>query len=137
VSTPAELRRAFGWSLLVEDGDLVLDGDGALVEVEGEANLQQALALRILTPYASDRFNVAYGLDYAQVFGATEGLALTRELLKLNLVRALATDARVAEVTEVVFLDDGDSRVSRRWQVELRIVTVAGEDATLTLGIGG
>jgi hypothetical protein len=44
----------FGRGLRVDDGDLVLDG-GDLAEVTGIANLTQALTLRVLTPFGSDR----------------------------------------------------------------------------------
>ncbi len=97
----------------------------------------QALQLRVLTPYASDRFNVLYGVDYAQIFGSGEGPPMMRELVKLNLVRALATDARVTEVQDIAFAGEDASRVSRVWQVEVSLQTSAAVDVTLALGIGG
>ncbi len=138
--TPAEERRAFGSGLRLQDGDLVLERgeDGMrLAEVEGREALLQALQLRVLTPYASDRFNVLYGVDYAQIFGSGEGPPMMRELVKLNLVRALATDARVIEVQEIAFAEEDASRVSRVWQVEVSLQTSAAVGVTLALGIGG
>lgn len=133
--TPEQERQAFGMSLLVEDGDVVFDGV-RLRKVEGRQNLLQALELRVLTPYGSDRFNVLYGLDYAQIFGSAEGMPMTRELIKLNLVRTLATDARVQEVRDVVFTSGDDARQLRRWSVEVRLDTAAGQDVTLALAVG-
>ena len=57
----------FGYSLALDDGDLVFHGD-TLATVSGRANLLQALQLRILTPFGSDRFNVNYGLDFTASF---------------------------------------------------------------------
>ena len=132
-------ERNFGRSLLLVDGDIAFedyDGNGRLREVEGRANLLQALELRVLTPLGSDRFHTEYGLDYAQIFGSPEGLRMTKELIKLNLVRALATDPRVAEIHEIRFLDDEKDAARRKWTVEVELATVDASDVTLRVGIG-
>lgn len=139
--TPEQERHAFGWSLLMEDGDLAFgdateDGRG-LRDVAGRENLLQALELRVLTPYGSDIFNVLYGLDYGQIFGSPDGLQMTRELIRLNLVRTLATDPRVAEIRDIVFAEDELSRLRRRWQVEVQVETSTTDEIALQLGIGG
>jgi hypothetical protein len=138
--TPEQERQAFGSSLALEDGDLVFEqiaGARRLREVAGLENLIQALELRVLTPYGSDIFNVLYGLDYAQIFGSPEGRQRTQELIKLNLVRTLATDARIGEVRDIVFAEDEASRVRRRWQVEVQLETSSADEIALQLGIGG
>lgn len=138
--TPEQERQAFGASFALEDGDLVFEevaGARRLREVAGRENLLQALELRVLTPYGSDIFNVLYGLDYAQIFGSAEGARMTRELIKLNLVRTLATDARVSEVRDVVFGEDEASRLRRRWRVEVQLETSGADEIALQLGIGG
>lgn len=138
--TPEQERQRFGTSLVLKDGDLAFEdvaGARRLREVAGRENLLQALELRVLTPYGSDIFNVLYGLDYAQIFGSPDGLQMTRELIKLNLVRTLATDARVGEVIDVVFVEDEASRLRRRWQVEVRLETAGADELALQLGIGG
>jgi hypothetical protein len=104
--TQAQRERAtYGWSLLLDEGDLVLDG-GRLQEISGRANLEQALLCRILTPWSSDRLTTTYGLDVSAAF--TTGLTrdLAKQLLRLNLVRTLAADPRIAEVLHVHFDDD-------------------------------
>jgi phage baseplate assembly protein W len=137
----------FGRSLLLNDGDLVLDG-GQLVEIEGIANLRQALTLRILTPLGSDRFNTRYGLDLASAFTEPSGIRMVKELVKLNLVSTLGTDPRVREVHQVTF-DDDPSRLAgepnaaqvraahhrRSWTVEVELDTVAGNTVTLLVDV--
>lgn len=139
----------FGYSLLLDDGDLVIQ-DGQLVTVSGEANLTQALTLRILTPYGSDLFNTTYGLDMAQVFTQPNGVRMVKALIKLNLVRTLGTDPRVRDIHEVLFDDDPaylarhpqldaqrlrEQRDRRAWQVEVVIDTIQEQPTTLSVNV--
>lgn len=133
-SAPPVTLDPFGRGLLLDDGDLVLVG-GDLVGVTGIDNLVQALTLRVLTPFGSDRFNTAYGLDVTQAFTQPHGVAMVQELIKLNLVGTLATDPRVAEVRQVTFVDDPNSRISRAWTVEVELDTVAGNPLTLQVNV--
>ncbi|MDJ0343463.1 hypothetical protein QMK19_18090 [Streptomyces sp. H10-C2] len=147
MTTPA-FAESFGRGLRLDDGDLVLGG-GQLLEVEGIANLTQALTLRILTPFGSDRFNTRYGLDLTQAFTEPSGVRMVKELVKLNLVRTLAADPRVSEVRQVVFDDDPGrpaadpdalTRVRaahhrRLWSVEVDLDTVAGTRLTLDVDV--
>jgi len=149
-----EGERHFGRSLLVEDGDIAFEevsGTSRLREVSGRRNLAQALELRVLTPFGSDRFNTLYGLDYAQIFGSEEGLRMTTELIKLNLVRTLGTDARISDVRDIVFQADEAylaahpelsleelraARVRRAWDVEVVLDTADAGEVALRLRIG-
>lgn len=138
----------FGRGLLLDDGDLVFDGR-RLREVEGVANLVQALTVRVLTPFGSDRFNTGYGLDLAQVFAEPSGIRMVKELIKLNLVSTLSGDPRVREVRQVVFDDDPDRLAAhpelaasareaahrRNWTVEVDLVTVDGTALTLPVNV--
>lgn len=140
----------FGFSLLLDDGDLVID-DNELRTVAGRPNLVQALTLRVLTPYGSDPFNTTYGLDVTQAFTQPNGLRMVKELLKLNLVRTLGADPRVDDIREVLFDDDPaylarhpevdertliDQHHRRLWQVEVTISTAQSQPATLLLSVG-
>jgi hypothetical protein len=140
----------FGHSLALKDGDLVLE-EGSLLTVRGKRNLLQALELRVLTPLADDRFNTTYGLDVRQAFTQPGSIRLVKELIKLNLVRTLATDPRVRDVREVLFVDDPAylaqhperdpnaakmNRQRRLWRVEVLIETVDGQTETLPVTIG-
>jgi hypothetical protein len=136
---------SFGRGLLLDDGDLVLDG-GRLAEIDGAANLTQALTLRILTPFGSDRFNTAYGLDLRQAFAEPTGIRMVKELVKLNLVSTLGSDPRIREVKRVTFDDDPEraaadpgaprsARLRRTWNVEVVLETVAGTPVTLFVNV--
>lgn len=98
-------RSTYGWSLLLDDGDLVLES-GRLQEVSGRTNLEQALLCRILTPWAADRLNATYGLDASEAFTSGLSRGLAKQVMRLNLVRTLAADPRIAEVLHVHFDDD-------------------------------
>lgn len=141
---------AFGYSFLVQDGDLVIE-DGALLTVEGRPNLIQALTLRVLTPYGSDPCNTSYGLDVTQAFTEPNGPRMVKELIKLNLVRTLGTDPRVGDIREVLFDDDPvylerhpdvderqlrDQHHRRVWRVEVTLDTVQSQTTTLGLNVG-
>lgn len=141
-----------GTSLALVAGDLAFDA-GDLARVSGVANLHRGLSALIETPFGTDLFNVGYGFDLSEVvnpaFSALRGLPLTKELIRLNLVRTLAVDDRVAEVREVVFDDDprffelvsagdpatarDDHKHRRRWRVVVVVVLATGGEATLTL----
>jgi hypothetical protein len=121
-----------GHSLALVDGDLVLQ-DGRLGEVSGQANLVQALALRVLTPLGSDQFNTGYGFDAQNVFTQPATARTAQDLVSLNLVRTLSTDNRVREIRDVVFLDPAAAHHRRSWTVEVTIMTIGNEPQTFTL----
>ncbi|MEJ3748622.1 hypothetical protein WEI85_35745 [Actinomycetes bacterium KLBMP 9797] len=120
-----------GFGLRLADGDLVVE-DGALATVDGLPNLIQALTLRVLTPFGSDIFNATYGFDAAGVFGRPASARTVADLIRLNLVRTLATDARVREVDDVVVTPDADRR---GWTAEVTVVPFDGQPRTLPLRI--
>ncbi|MEU2604074.1 hypothetical protein [Streptomyces albus] len=123
-----------GHSLLLEDGDLVVR-DRTLAPVRGIANLLQALSLRLLTPYGSDRFNHRYGLSAGETFTRPGSVRDAQELLRLEIVRTLAADPRVREVVEVAFVQgqDAGGRPDRRaWTVAVTVETVDGRTTALS-----
>lgn len=99
------LVSAYGRSLFLDEGDLILEA-GRLREVEGVENLIQGLVLRLRTPWAGDRLNATYGLDVTDAFTAGLPRALAKEVLRLNLIRTVSGDPRVADVDRVLFDDD-------------------------------
>ncbi len=140
----------FGHSLRLTSGDISFT-DGDLRKVGGRENLVQALLIRILTPYATDPFNATYGFDHTQAFSSTRSVGSVKELIKLNLVRSIATDGRVTDVREIAFMDepryrelhptlsDDDVRrvrTTRRWLVDVIVSTVDGEPQTVNVEIG-
>ncbi len=151
----------FGYSLALVDGDLVL-GDSAntatvngvtqpmttLLSIHGKENLQQALMLRVQTPFGSDIYNTTYGLDVREAFTQPGTLSRIKEFIKLSLVRTLATDPRVRDIRDVLFADDprfqaqygvvdiDAMRRARSWPVVVLIDTADAQTATLSLKIG-
>ncbi|MGW2081421.1 DUF2634 domain-containing protein [Streptomyces sp. NPDC001939] len=128
-AAPATVTDPLGHNLRLDDGDLVVQ-DGSLVEVRGLASLVQALTVSLLTPYGSDRFDHRYGLSVGEAFGGTGGLPAVRDLLRLEIVRTLAADPRVNEVTEVTFTHSPDDR--RNWTVEIVVEAVDGRTTAVS-----
>ncbi len=152
----------FGSSLALVDGDIVFmdtliagkngpESARTLKPVTGRDNLLQALELRVLTPPGSDLFNTAYGLDITEAFTLPGNIRMVKELLKLSLVRTLATDPRVRDIRDVIFEDDPAYRArhpqvmedmvradrrARFWHVDVVIETIDGQTASLSLNIG-
>ena len=105
VSRASREQTSYGRGLALDDGDLVLDA-GRLLEISGVANLRQGLELRLATPWASDLLDVRYGLDARDTFTAALPRSLVKEVLRLSIIRSLASDPRVASVDRVLFDDD-------------------------------
>jgi phage baseplate assembly protein W len=129
-----------GSSFRLKDGDLVLAADhpgGEPQLVHGLANLEQALTLRLLTPFGTDPVNTGYGLDVRGAFTGGNNRRTVKELIRLEVVRTLGSDPRVREVAEVLFDDDpqfvaqvlaaggrpSDHR-TRLWQVLVTVETI-------------
>lgn len=140
----------FGYSLAVIDGDIVFE-NSELREVSGQANLLQALRLRVLTPFGSDMFNTNYGLNVQQAFTQPNGIRMVKELLKLSLVQTLGTDPRVSDIRQVLFEDDplyqaqhpelsaqdiNADRRTRYWRVDVVLDTIDAQTQLLSLNIG-
>ncbi|WP_326673422.1 hypothetical protein [Streptomyces canus] len=130
----------YGSGFRLRDGDLVLAADHHGSEpqlVHGLANLEQALTLRLLTPFGTDPLNARYGLDVRRAFTGSNNRRTVKELIRLEVVRTLGSDPRVREVAEVLFDDDpqfvaqvvaaggrpSDHR-PRLWQVLVTVETV-------------
>lgn len=144
----ARKPEALGVSLKLEDGDLAFRG-GDLDMVSGRDNLLQGLVTMIGTPFGSDAVNVGYGFDLESAVIQPRSLALMKDLIRLNIVKALALDSRVQEVREVVFDDhprfyelvpatDPDAarlrrKHRRRWGAAVVVVANGGQELTLEL----
>jgi hypothetical protein len=131
MTQPLATGGGLGRGLRLVDGDLVI-ANGALAEVDGLPNLIQALTLRVLTPFGSDVFNTGYGFDAAGVFGQPATARTIADLIRLNLVRTLATDARVREIREVTVRPAADRRL---WTAEVSVVTSDGRAQTVPVRI--
>ena len=105
LSSQAAEAATYGVGLVLDDGDIVLSG-GRPETVSGLPNLMQALELRILTPWGSDPINAGYGLDLRDVFTIGLSRDAMKALIRLNLIRTVAADPRVAGLRGVLFDDD-------------------------------
>jgi len=146
LSTPT----VFGRSLLLGEGDLVLD-NGDFLPVAGRENLFQGIQVMIHTPFASDIFNATYGFDLLNCLAAPQPPAVVRELIKLNVVKSLTTDSRILQIKEIVFDDeprfyelnpgsDPEQNLnlrqsSRRWQAI--VVAQTAQEASVAIRIQG
>ncbi|MFS8197503.1 hypothetical protein ACLVWQ_02330 [Streptomyces sp. CWNU-52B] len=128
---PPELLDPFGHGLLLDDGDLVVRG-GGLAEVRGPANLVQALTLRLLTPYGTDRCNHRYGLSAGEAFTHPGGPRVLKDLLRLEIVRTLGADPRVREVLDVAFTED---RAARLLTVRVLLEALDGRTTALSAAL--
>ncbi|MGF1430786.1 hypothetical protein [Kitasatospora sp. LaBMicrA B282] len=146
---------SLGRSLALDDGDLVVDPHtGGPAEIEGLDALVQALVLTVGTQLGSDRLNTAFGFDRLAVGRYALGVHARKEYIRMELVRCLSADPRVADVREVFFQDDPryfdfqpgldgpardrivrETRAGRSYTVYAIIDTVAG--SALTLASGG
>ena len=142
----------FGKSLQLVNGDFhFVDGDFALIM--GRDNFLQAMQVMIETPFGTDIFNVNYGFDLMNSIGQPQSVRLTKELIRLNIVKSLSIDNRVREIKEVVFDDDPrffeldplsnpeESRrtrkAERRWRAIVVLQTISEGEVTLSLeGVG-
>jgi hypothetical protein len=97
----------FGSSLRLADGDLVLAG-GDLALISGRDNFAQSLRVIIETPFGTDQININYGLDVTAIFTVANSVRSIKDVIRLNIVKSLAADDRVAQIGDVVFDDDAD-----------------------------
>lgn len=94
-----------GNSLQLLNGDLQL-ADGDFTLVSRLDNFIQAMTVMIETPFSKDIFNVNYGFDIMNIISKPQGIRMTKELIRLNIVKSLSLDNRVREILEIVFDDE-------------------------------
>jgi hypothetical protein len=151
-TSPATADVLFGSSFRMENGDLVLapgDAAGEPQLVHGLANLEQALTLRLLTPFGTDPVNAGYGLDARRAFTGGQTRRMVKELIRLEVVRTLASDPRVREVAEVLFDDDPQfvtqlraaggrpsNHRTRLWQVLVTVETIQEVTTSILVDVG-
>ena len=144
----------YGRTLQLAGGDLVLernaDGFRDFTIVNGKPELVQGLGVLVGTPLGTDILNRLLGLDVASALAAPVALRDVRELVRLQIVKALAQEPRVRQVQAVAFVDEPayaqiypsasdeartaqaqQERVSRRWTLAILVDTTAGESANL------
>jgi hypothetical protein len=125
-----------GRTLKLDDGDLAVTVSAAgavtLAELTGIDALSQTLTLALETQLGSDPMHAAYGLDATALGAQAYGVRSRKEYLKLQVVRCVAGDARVNQILELTFADDG--RTSRAYRLTALIETRAGEQLAVAIG---
>jgi hypothetical protein len=148
----------FGRTLFLDDlGDLVFDrNDDGLLDLRfsgGVANLGQGLRITVATPLGTDIFNQLFGFDVLSIMRAGYPLAMTKQLIRLHMVRTVTGDDRVLRIEELVFDDepraaelhpgtDPDAqrrlrKVTRRWQLDALIQPIAGRPVAVPVQVSG
>jgi hypothetical protein len=146
----------FGRSLELVNGDInfvTKQVDGNFYEdlalVVGRDNFMQGIKVMIDTPLGTDIFNVNYGFDLMNILAQTNSIRVTKELIRLNIVKSLSQDDRVREIREIVFDDDprffelnpqenferhrGSRKAQRRWQAMAVLSIISEGEVTLFL----
>ena len=86
----------------IVDGDLVFDGQGNLVMVEGEDEIAQSIEMVLTTNKGEWFINLEHGLDYKAITGKGRDI----EGIKLAITEAILQEERVSEVEKIdLFLD--------------------------------
>jgi hypothetical protein len=144
-------------SLLLQDGDLAFqrnaDGLLELQLIAGLPNLAQGLTITVETPLGSDIFNQLFGFDLHSILRGGFNLAMSKELIRLHVIKTIDGDDRVLRIEELVFDDEprfaelnpGDDpaeakrlrKVTRRWRLDAVIQPVTGEPTVIPVEVAG
>ena len=100
----------------IVNGDLVFDGQGNLVMVEGKEEIGQSIE-RILTTNIGEWFlNLEHGLDYRAIQGKGRDI----EGIKLAITEAILQEERVSEVEKIDLSLDKDRHLKINVTVRLQ-----------------
>ncbi len=144
-------------SLLLQDGDLVFqynaDGLRELQMITGIENLAQGLRITVETPLGSDIFNQLFGFDLYSILRGGYNLAMTKQLIRLHVVKTISGDDRVLRIEELAFDDEPRfaelnpgadpaeakrlRKVTRRWRLDAVIQPVTGEPTVIPVEVTG
>lgn len=145
----------FGKGLKLEDGDLAFEynADGLLTlkTIASIDNLAQGLRILVKTPLGSDIFNQLFGFDLHSILQGDFNLTMTKQLIRLHVVKAISSDDRILRIQDMVF-DDAPAYMeqnpeadpaeikrrykrSRRWQLDVMIQPANGETALIPIEV--
>lgn len=100
----------------IVNGDLVFDGQGNLVMVEGKEEIGQSIE-RVLTTNIGEWFlNFEHGLDYSEIQGKGRDI----EGIKLAITEAILQEERVSEVEKIDLSLDKDRHLKINVTVRLQ-----------------
>lgn len=110
----------------IENNDLVFDGHGNLILVEGREEEIQSVE-RLLTTNTGEWFlNIEHGLAYSKI----QGKNISDEQIKLAIMQALLQEERIAEVEHVeITRNDKNRTVKIDFRCRMRTgETLEGEE---------
>ena len=123
--------------------------NGDLMMISGPNNLLQALGVMIDTPFGSDVFNIQYGFDLTACLSTPQPVPVVKELIRLNIVKTLTSDARIRQIQQIAFDDEAayytlspesdpeanlaDRKASRRWRAIALVDMVQEGSAAIQL----
>lgn len=130
-----------GLALRSTDGgglfDLTFTPDGRdLAIVSGIDALAQDLRIALTTGLGTDPFDLNFGFDGAAAMADETDPNLTRERLRVAVIRVLQLDPRISRIRAVDFDDSPESRSARQLPVVATFEILGGTVATLTLSTG-
>ncbi|WP_158973371.1 hypothetical protein [Streptomyces griseus] len=145
---------SLGHGLALDDGDLVTDPrTGGPAGNQGPETLLQALLLAVETQLGTDRLNTVFGFDRLALGRYALEAPARKEYIRMELLRCLSGDRRIADVREVFFQDDQryrdlrpdlapatyerivqTARASREYTVYAIVETIASSTLILTSG---
>lgn len=119
-------------------------GGRDLATTSGPDNLEQALAVALTTRLGDDPFNTGFGFDGLDALAQETNPVLTRQRVRIAVIRTVEADPRVRRVVDVR-LDDGSSdgqsladlRGGRELRVQVVFETVSYQQATVDVRTGG
>lgn len=141
----AEQRRTLGWGArfdLIAPGldigcDLVLRADGTDLDlVSGVDLLAQDLRLALTTALGSSVFDTSFGFDGINAIATETDARLTRERVRIAVIRVLQREPRVRRVVDVAFVAPSTELSGETRVLEVRAVFEVAGGERLSLDIG-
>lgn len=150
----------YGRTLVVTDGDLVLQQDAAgqqdFAVITGKLELAQGIQILVGTPLGSDIFNQIFGLDLAQTLAQPVATRQMRELVRMCVVKALGQEQRIRQIRAIAFVDEAaflvihpeitpeqqaalaqQQKTTRQWRLDALLDTELGDQVAAGIqGIG-
>lgn len=147
----------YDYSLLLQDGDLAfsynVDNQLELKMVSGINDLAQGLSITVATPLGSDIFNTLFGLDLYSILRGGHNLAMTKQLIRLHIIKTISSDDRVLRIEDLIFDDEPkfaqlnpgtdpqdmkrQRKVTRHWRLDGIIQPIIGEIAVVPIELTG
>ncbi|SRR6266487_4200726 len=147
----------YGRSLLLQNGDISFqfnaDGLQELQMIAGIENLAQGLTITVETPLGTDIFNQLFGFDLYNILRGGYNLAMTKQLIRLHVVKTISGDDRVLRIEELAFDDEPRftelnpgadlaeakrlHKVTRQWKLDAVIQPITGEPTVIPVEVTG